>query len=72
MDETQNDAPFVAFYDMHAVTCVSPDEMVIMLIICTIKNYFQVIYINEYHEVMRIVSMLIIKEKLHKSEQFTT
>ena len=27
MDETQNDAPFVAFYDMHAVTFVSPDEM---------------------------------------------
>ena len=24
MDETQNDAPFVAFYDMHAVL---PDEM---------------------------------------------
>ena len=27
MDETQNDAPFVAFYDMHAVTFVPPDEM---------------------------------------------
>ena len=27
MDETQNDAPFVAFYDMRAVTFVSPDEM---------------------------------------------
>ena len=27
MDETQNDAPFVAFYDMHAVTFVLPDEM---------------------------------------------
>ena len=26
MDETQNDAPFVAFYDMHAVTFVPPDE----------------------------------------------
>ena len=25
--ETQNDAPFVAFYDMHAVTFVLPDEM---------------------------------------------
>ena len=25
MDETQNDAPFVAFYDMHAVTFVPPD-----------------------------------------------
>ena len=24
MDETQNDAPFVAFYDMHAVTFVPP------------------------------------------------
>ena len=27
MDETQNDAPFVAFCDMHAVTFVPPDEM---------------------------------------------
>ena len=27
MDETQNDAPFVTFYDMHAVTFVHPDEM---------------------------------------------
>ena len=27
MDETKNDAPFVAFYDMHAVTFVPPDEM---------------------------------------------
>ena len=27
MDETQNDAPCVAFYDMHAVTFVLPDEM---------------------------------------------
>ena len=27
MDETQNHAPFVAFYDMHAVTFVPPDEM---------------------------------------------
>ena len=27
MDETQNDAPVVAFYDMHAVTFVPPDEM---------------------------------------------
>ena len=27
MDETQNGAPFVAFYDMHAVTFVPPDEM---------------------------------------------
>ena len=26
--ETQNDATFVAFYDMHAVTFVVPDEMV--------------------------------------------
>ena len=25
--QTQNDAPFVAFYDMHAVTFVLPDEM---------------------------------------------
>ena len=27
MDETQNEAPFVAFYDMHAVTFVPQDEM---------------------------------------------
>ena len=27
MDKTQNDAPFVAFYNMHAVTFVPPDEM---------------------------------------------
>ena len=27
MDETQNDVPFVAFYDMHAVMFVPPDEM---------------------------------------------
>ena len=27
MDETQNDAPFVTFYDMRAVTFVPPDEM---------------------------------------------
>ena len=26
-NETQNDAPFVAFYDMRAVTFVLPDEM---------------------------------------------
>ena len=26
MDETQNDATFVAFYDMHAVTFVPPEE----------------------------------------------
>ena len=26
-NKTQNDAPLVAFYDMHAVTFVSPDEM---------------------------------------------
>ena len=26
-NKTQNDAPFVAFYDMHAVTVVLPDEM---------------------------------------------
>ena len=26
-NETQNDAPFVGFYDMHAVTFVLPDEM---------------------------------------------
>ena len=26
-NRTQNDAPFVAFYDMHAVTFVLPDEM---------------------------------------------
>ena len=27
MDETQNDAPFVPFYDMPAVTFVPPDEI---------------------------------------------
>ena len=27
MNKTQNDAPFVAFYDMHSVTFVLPDEM---------------------------------------------
>ena len=27
MDETQNDARFVAFYDMHAVTFLPSDEM---------------------------------------------
>ena len=26
-NKTQNDAPFVAFYDMRAVTFVLPDEM---------------------------------------------
>ena len=26
-NKTQNDAPFVAFYDMHAVRFVLPDEM---------------------------------------------
>ena len=26
-NKTQNDAPFVAFYDMRAVTSVLPDEM---------------------------------------------
>ena len=26
-NKTQNDAPFVAFYDMRAVTLVLPDEM---------------------------------------------
>ena len=26
-NKTQNDAPFVAFYDMRAVTFVVPDEM---------------------------------------------
>ena len=26
-NKTQNDAPFVAFYDMHAVTFVPPDEL---------------------------------------------
>ena len=31
MDETQNDAPFVAFYDMHAVKFVPPDEMADLL-----------------------------------------
>ena len=30
--KTQNDAPFVAFYDMHAVTLVLPDEMADVLI----------------------------------------
>ena len=27
MEQTQNDAPFVAFYDMRAVMFVLPDEM---------------------------------------------
>ena len=31
-NETQNDAPFVAFYNMHAVTFVLPDEMADVLI----------------------------------------
>ena len=31
-NETQNDAPFVAFYDMRAVTFVLPDEMADVLI----------------------------------------
>ena len=31
-NETQNDAPFVAFYDMHAVTFVLPDETADVLI----------------------------------------
>ena len=26
-NKTQSDAPFVAFYDLRAVTCVLPDEM---------------------------------------------
>ena len=26
-NKTENDVPFVAFYDMHAVTFVLPDEM---------------------------------------------
>ena len=30
--KTQNDAPFVAFYDMHAVTFVLPHEMADMSI----------------------------------------
>ena len=30
MDETQNDAPFVAFYDMHAVTFVPPERVIII------------------------------------------
>ena len=32
MDKTENDAPFVAFYDMHAVTCFLPDEMADVMI----------------------------------------
>ena len=31
-NETQNDAPFVAFYDTSAVTFVLPDEMVDVMI----------------------------------------
>ena len=27
MEQNKNDAPFVAFYDMHAFTFVLPDEM---------------------------------------------
>ena len=37
MDETQNDAPFVAFYNMHAVTFVPPDEMAV----CNGNSYHQ-------------------------------
>ena len=33
MVETQNDAPFVAFYDMRAVTFVLPDEMADVMIV---------------------------------------
>ena len=32
LNKTQNDAPFVAFYDMCAVTFVLPDEMANVLI----------------------------------------
>ena len=32
MDKTQNDALFVAFYDMHAVTFVPPHEMADVMI----------------------------------------
>ena len=32
MDETQNDAPFVAFYDINAVTFVLLDEMADVMI----------------------------------------
>ena len=31
-NKTQNDAPFVAFYDMHAVKFVPPDEMADVMI----------------------------------------
>ena len=32
MDKTQHDAPFVAFYDMRAVTFVPPNEMTDVMI----------------------------------------
>ena len=36
-NKTQNDAPFVTFYDMRAVT-VLPDEMADVSIVC--RNFF--------------------------------
>ena len=37
-NKTQNDAPFVAFYDMRAVTFVLPDEMADVPIVIPIPN----------------------------------
>ena len=39
MGETQNDAPFVAFYDMHAVIFVPPDEMADVTIAGLVYSY---------------------------------
>ena len=43
MDETQNDALFVAFYDMHAVTFVPPDDLQWFILIPPIKPQGQLI-----------------------------
>ena len=43
-NETQNDAPFVAFYNMHAVTFVLPDEMADVLI--TGLQWFMEMHLN--------------------------
>ena len=52
MDETQNDAPFVAFSDMHAVMFVLPDEMADVtiaglqwsILIPRLKSIFKIIF----------------------------
>ena len=45
MDETQNDAPFVAFYDMHAVTFVLPEHVV--------KNAWDINIVEKTKELIR-------------------